>query len=92
MNITVNEIEVLRAIATNCFNHMNYGVPTTYEEANAEIWKDCINDAKYSSSVTSRALSGVCSSLVKKGLIISSSETIRLTEKGFEAFKASMET
>ena len=86
MNLTNKEFAVLRAIATNCFNHMNYGIPTCYEEANAEVWTNCINDAKYPSGLEGKALSGVCSSLVRKGLIQSFDETIVLTQKGYEAF------
>jgi hypothetical protein len=87
--ITPYEAAVLRAIATNCFNVMNYGVPTCYEDANAEIWTDSINDAKYPSGLEGKALSGVCSSLAKKGLVEKSfSETIVLTEEGFNAYVA----
>jgi hypothetical protein len=69
---------------------MNYRIPTCYEEANAEVWTNCINDAKYPSGLEGRALSGVCSSLVRKGLIQSFDKTIVLTQKGYEAFAEGM--
>jgi hypothetical protein len=88
--ITENEAKVLRAIATNCFNVLNYGVPTCYEEANNDVWSDCIDDAKIPSGLTPRSLSGVCGSLARKGMVISSNwdddeRCIRLTEAGFDA-------
>lgn len=92
--ITSNEAAVLQAIATNCYNVLNYGVPTCFEEANQEIWTNLINDAKYPSGIEGKALSGVCSSLVKKGLIHSftgfekGDATVALTEEGFNAYRA----
>ena len=92
--ITSNEAAVLQAIATNCFNVLNYGVPTSYDEANQEIWTNLINDAEYPSGIEGKALSGVCSSLVKKGLIKSftgfekDDATVMLTEEGFNAYRA----
>ena len=90
--ITTNEAAGLRAIATNCFNVLNYGIPTCYAEANQEIWTDLINDAEYPSGIEGKALSGVCSSLVKKGLMKSftgfekGESTVMLTEEGFNAY------
>lgn len=92
--ITSNEAAVLRAIATNCYNVMNYGVPTCYEDANQEIWTDLINDAECPSGIEGKALSGVCSSLVKKGLMKSftgfekGEATVMMTEEGFNAYIA----
>ena len=91
--ITPNEAAVLRAIATNCFNVLNYGAPTCYEEANQEIWTDLINDAEYPSGITGKTLSGVCGSLAKKGLIQSftgfeaGEATIMMTREGFDAYQ-----
>lgn len=92
--ITVNEAAVLRSIATNCYNVMNYGIPSCYEEANQEIWTDLINDAEFPSGIEGKALSGVCSSLVKKGLMMSytgfekNDATVMLTREGFDAYTA----
>jgi hypothetical protein len=89
MTITASEAAVLRAIATNCFNAMNYGVPSCYEEANHDIWTNCLNDAKYPSGIEGKALSGVCGSLSKKDMIDSDGygreATMRMTESGFDA-------
>lgn len=85
MNITENEAKVLRAIATNCFNHCNYDTPENYEEASGEVWNDMIDDAGIESGLDAKSLSGVCSSLNKKGYAKSDSETIRMSEAGWEA-------
>lgn len=90
LGITENEAKVLRAIATNCFNCLNYGIPASYEEANNDVWSDCIDDAKIPSGLTPRSLSGVCGSLARKGLVESSNwddsdNVIRMTEDGFNA-------
>jgi len=88
--ITQNEAAVLRAIATNCYNVMNYGNPSCYEEANQEIWTNLINDAEYPSGIEGKSLSGVCGSLARKGLILSfeggKDSTIMMTEEGFNAY------
>ena len=88
--ITENEAKVLRAIATNCFNCLNYGIPTCYEEANNDVWSDCIDDAKIPSGLAPRSIAGVCGSLARKGLVQSSNwddsdNVIRMTEAGFDA-------
>lgn len=87
--ITANEAAVLRSIATNCYNVLNYGVPSCYEEANNEIWTDLINDAEYPSGIEGKALSGVCGSLARKGLILSfdggRDSTIMMTKEGYDA-------
>jgi hypothetical protein len=89
MTITSSEAAVLRAIATNCFNAMNYDVPSCYEEANADIWTNCLNDAKYPSGIEGKALSGVCGSLTKKDMIVSydsgRDSTMCMTESGYNA-------
>ena len=93
--ITANEAAVLQSIATNCFNVLNYDIPTCYEEANAEIWTFAINDAKIPSGIEGKTLSGVCASLSKKGLIkcymggsSKDDATIMMTEEGFNAYRA----
>lgn len=87
--ITENEAKVLRAIATNCFNVLNYGIPTCYEEANNGTWSDCIDDAKIPSGLAPRTIAGVCGSLARKGMVRSYDEgrdsTIDMTEAGFDA-------
>lgn len=87
--ITENEAKVLRAIATNCFNCLNYGIPACYEEANNCTWSDCIDDAKIPSGLAPRTIAGVCGSLARKGMVRSYDEgrdsTIEMTEAGFDA-------
>lgn len=88
--ITTNEAKVLRAIATNCFNCLNYGIPTSYDEANNDVWSDGIDDAKIPSGLAPRSIAGVCGSLARKGLVVSSEwddddRCIRMTEAGFDA-------
>lgn len=87
--ITENEAKVLRAIATNCFNVLNYGIPTCYEEACNVTWSDCIDDAKIPSGLAPRTIAGVCGSLARKGMVRSSDEgrdsVIEMTEAGFDA-------
>lgn len=85
-SITLNEYRVLSAIATNCFAPTNYGIPETFEET-GPVWSDSINDAGEPSEVEGKALSGVCGSLVAKGLVWSDAECIALTREGFEAWK-----
>lgn len=93
MNVTKNEAKVLWAIATNCFNALNYGTPVSYEEAGNPIWTHSINDAGKPSGVEGKALSGVCGSLVKKGLMGSDEDgddsTVYITEAGWDAIKDS---
>lgn len=88
--ITENEAKVLRAIATNCFNVLNYGIPTCFEEAGNDVWSDLIDDAKIPSGLAPRSIAGVCGSLARKGMVVSSDwddneRCIRLTETGFDA-------
>lgn len=89
-DITENEAKVLRAIATNCFNCLNYGIPTCYEEANNDVWSDCIDDAKIPSGLAPRSIAGVCGSLARKGLVESydwgkNENVIHMTQAGFDA-------
>jgi hypothetical protein len=89
-DITENEAKVLRAIATNCFNVLNYGIPTSFEEADNDVWSDLIDDAKIPSGLAPRSIAGVCGSLARKGMVVSSDwddneRCIRLTEAGFDA-------
>lgn len=87
--LTKSEAWVLRAIATNCYNELNYGIPTTYEECRNPIWSECINDATYPSLVEGKALSGVCGSLSRKGFVTADGKgddaSIAMTKTGFEA-------
>jgi hypothetical protein len=85
--ITENEAAVLRAIACNCFNNLNYSTPKTYDECNGDIWADLINDSAYPSDIEGKTLSGVCGSLARKGFIKTSGKGkdcgITMTENGF---------
>lgn len=88
--LTLSEAKVLRAIATNCFNCLNYGIPTCYEEANNDVWSDCIDDAKIPSGLAPRSIAGVCGSLARKGLVESydwgkNENVIHMTQAGFDA-------
>ena len=62
---TENEAKVLRSIATNSYCDANYRSPRTYQAP--DVWMDCINDSGLPSGIEGKALSGVCSSLSKKG-------------------------
>lgn len=88
--ITENEAKVLRAIATNCFNVLNYDIPTCYEEACNTVWSNCIDDAEIPSGLAPRSIAGVCGSLARKSLVIcdgrgDDDDGIRMTEAGFDA-------
>lgn len=88
MTATANEAAVMRSIATNSYNDMNYGSPSCYKEAGSDIWKELINDAGMPSGIEGKALSGICGSLATKGFTRSDSECIRLTEAGWDAMIA----
>lgn len=82
MNVTTNEMKVLRALITN-FYSSSEGEPT---------WSDVINDASEPSGLKGKALAGVCGSLAAKGLVTTGGEGrdsyIALTAAGCEAAKA----
>jgi hypothetical protein len=62
MNITDLERLVLNSIALNDFR-------TDRDDLAAPIWADCIDNSPIAECPTGRSLSGVVSSLVKKGLV-----------------------
>ena len=78
MTLTANETAVILAIAFNYFSN----------EPGAEVWVDCINESSKPSGVTGKALSGVIASLVKKGLVWTSGDTLRLTKEGIALIPA----
>lgn len=79
MTLTASETAVILAIA---FNHFS-------DEPGAEIWVDSINDSSKPSGITGKALSGVIASLVKKGLVWTSGDTLRLTKEGIASSSTS---
>lgn len=87
-NLTQNESKVLKTILTNDFTMSNGAIPATYEGTDW-IWSDCINDSASPSGIEGKSLSGVVSSLCKKGLVvvdgISRDACVSLTEAGFAA-------
>lgn len=79
MNLTGNELDVL----------INGILKADHRDLNgprADVWVDCIEDM---CSVSGKTLSGVVSSLAKKGLIITDGETIGLTDLAVETLKHS---
>lgn len=89
MQITTSEHSVLRALLTNDFTAFNGGIPARYGMAlDWAVWTADINSAAEPSTVEGRALSGVVSSLVQKGLVSSEgggkNACTRLTEEGFK--------
>lgn len=87
--VTQNEKSVLRALLTNDFTAHNGGIPAEYGRAiEWAVWSDCIEDAAEPPAVSGKALSGVCGSLVQKGLAGSDGECIWLTEAGFNVATA----
>lgn len=60
MELTSNEIAVMRSLANNFYGERGDGV-----------WANAINDSVTPSGITGKALAGVVSSLCKKGLIVS---------------------
>jgi hypothetical protein len=83
------EAKVIRSIATNSYNECNYGSPKSYAEAANPVWRNSINDAGMPSGVEGKMLSGVCSSLAKKGFAGFSEEgrdsTAWISEAGYNA-------
>jgi hypothetical protein len=86
-DITDKEGKVLKAVLTNDFTMSNGRVPEKYDGPDW-IWSDCINDTRFPSGIEGKTLSGVVSSLCRKGLLKSDGECVALTEAGFTAAKA----
>ena len=86
MNITTNEMQVIENIAINEMNSANWGIPE--EAGDTWTWVDCVADLGHHNLKSwGKKISGVISSLVKKGLASTNGESIGLTEKGFQVFK-----
>lgn len=86
MTTTQNETAVILALATNDFGN----------QAGDWVWANSINDARKPSGIEGKALSGVVSSLVQKGLVETDGNTgrdacVRLTETGLELAASEME-
>lgn len=94
---TTLEAAVLDCIARNLYQPTNGGRPECFSDTSA-IWSaDIIHStcSPLAASVKPRALPGVCSSLVKKGYVVSQRGTgkddpgvIWLTELGFLAWRS----
>lgn len=83
MNITDNELAVLKAIRDNYYQGGE--TPVGYP-----VWSDHINDSHSPSGIEGKALSGVVSTLAQKGLVVSeqysaSERTVKLTSEGLAA-------
>ena len=79
MTLTSHEQEVLKAIAENEFQDF----PGKEGIISHPVWSDCIY-----CGVSGKALSGVISSLSKKGLMeVSHDNTLWITKEGFQAYK-----
>lgn len=79
MNITANELAVLKALNSNHFG-----------SAGEWVWSNCINDSSSPSGIEGKALSGVVSSLCSKGLAQVDGNTgreacVRITPEGVAA-------
>lgn len=81
IHVTHNEMAVLRSVLNNFY------LDSTEGEAviNNGVWSNCINDSDTPSGIEGKALSGVVSSLVKKGLLGTNGESVYLTRPGYEA-------
>lgn len=75
---TDREYRVLRAVITNQYHDGQ-------DPINNEIWVSEIDAAREPSGISGKALSGVVSSLSKKGLVVTDGECISVTEAGFIA-------
>jgi len=97
LNLTENEIDVLDHIAMNSYQPTNYSRPETFKETSS-IWARFITDSgSERAKPASKSLPGIVASLVKKGLVVSSSigpartdDTVELTEAGFNAWQAAV--
>ena len=102
MRITKLELAVLDSIALNLYQPFNGGRPRSFADT-SDIWSADITFSTCSElgkTVKPRSLPGVCSSLAKKGLVVSQQGshatqdpgTIRLTEEGFNMWLANFPT
>lgn len=81
-NLTVNEIHVLGAIATDEMNSLNGLRPNS--EHDVQTWIDLQSWSPEGWKVEQTV--GVISSLIKKDLIVIEGETVRFTKKGFDTY------
>lgn len=97
--LTEKELWIIEAIVSNSFCSNNYSLPhysKSYEDANIEpCWTDCIDDngAKHGTPVSGKEISGVLSSLNKKGYVISDcgrDGTANVTREGWKAYQETM--
>jgi hypothetical protein len=89
MKTTELEAKTLVNIAQNLLSSLNGAIPQTFEDTMHGCWTDCVgSDGPY--ELSGKQLSGIFSSLTKKGLIISDSGSegaTELTEAGFTAYQ-----
>jgi hypothetical protein len=82
--ITENERKVLTAILHNYYN-------SSVNPVDIEVWSLQIEDSQKPSGLHGRTISGVCSSLAKKGLVTTGGsgreQTIALTQAGYDEVK-----
>ena len=91
LNISITELEriVILGIVENEYTENNGAIVESYDECDA-VWTDCLTSNSIEGFPNDKVLSGVISSLTKKGL--TSSDTGRdastwITEKCFEVYK-----
>jgi hypothetical protein len=102
MKITNKELYIIEAIVSNEMSSNNYFLPSytsSYEEAqaNSSCWSETIdsNGAIHGEKVTGKKISGVVSSLRKKGFIScngrGADSTVNVTREGWKAYQETME-
>jgi len=101
MKLTDKELWIVEAIVANSYCSNNYKLPSyelSYEDSNAyePVWTDCIDDNGACNGIPSKGkeISGVLSSLNKKGYVVSSSGrdgVARVTREGWKAYQETME-
>lgn len=104
MSLTPKEVYIIEAIVSNEYSGYNYHLPdaftTTYEDIKMygdSCWTDTIEDngAKHGIPVRGKEISGVLSSLNKKGYVVSchgKEGTALVTKAGWEAYVAYAKT
>lgn len=77
-----NEMKLLRAILTN----EAHEAPLGPERIGSSVWCEAINEAKEPSGIKDgKIISALVSLLSQKKLVVADSETIELTQAGYEA-------
>jgi len=98
MSLTQKEIYIIEAIVSNSYCCNNYKLPSatlSYDDAvqGEEIWANTIDDngAKHGEIVIGKEISGVVSSLNRKGYVVSSGSgrdaSVMVTEEGWKAYQ-----